>query len=101
MSDVIYTSTNPGQFSEKMEKHVPEIELDDTTVKVRVGAVTHPMDADHFIEWIALYDADGEELDRVDLEPGQAPEALFTDIENTEQVKARAHCNLHGTWESD
>jgi superoxide reductase len=36
------------------EKHVPVIEVSDGTVKVKVGTVPHPMDEDHYIEWIEL-----------------------------------------------
>ena len=36
------------------EKHVPVIEAKSDGVLVRVGSVAHPMEADHFIEWIEL-----------------------------------------------
>ncbi len=40
------------------EKHVPVIEKTADGCKVMIGAVTHPMDESHHIEWIELI-ADG------------------------------------------
>ncbi|MHC1564278.1 MAG: desulfoferrodoxin FeS4 iron-binding domain-containing protein, partial [Candidatus Hecatellaceae archaeon] len=36
------------------EKHVPMIERTEAEVKVKVGSVPHPMEENHFIEWIEL-----------------------------------------------
>jgi superoxide reductase len=76
------------------EKHVPVIEKIDGGYKVKVGSVPHPMQKEHFIEWIELL-ADGRAY-RQFLEPGMAPEATF----NVEacSVSAREHCNIHGLW---
>lgn len=76
------------------EKHVPVIEKIAGGFKVKVGAVPHPMEEKHYIEWIELL-ADGRAY-RQFLMPGAAPEASFA-IEATE-VSARAYCNLHGLW---
>ena len=78
------------------EKHVPVIEKADGGVKVTVGSVPHPMQEDHFIEWIEVV-ADGKVL-RQSLKPGDAPEALFG-VE-ADQLTARAYCNLHGLWKA-
>ncbi|MCI0499105.1 MAG: desulfoferrodoxin [Planctomycetales bacterium] len=76
------------------EKHVPVIEKVDGGYKVKVGAVTHPMEEKHYIEWIELL-ADGRAY-RQFLTPGQAPEAVF--LIKADKVSAREHCNLHGLW---
>jgi len=76
------------------EKHVPVIEKIDGGFLVKVGSVPHPMEENHYIEWIELL-ADGVEYRRF-LNPGDAPEATFA-IE-AEQVTAREHCNVHGLW---
>lgn len=78
-----------------MEKHVPVIEKIDTGYKVKIGGVPHPMEQEHYIEWIELL-ADGRAYRRF-LSPGQAPEATFA-IDAAE-VSAREHCNKHGLWE--
>jgi len=76
------------------EKHVPVIEKIDGGVKVTVGSVAHPMENDHYIEWIELV-VDGKAY-RQFLKPGQAPEAVFN-VEGSD-VTAREYCNLHGHW---
>jgi superoxide reductase len=78
------------------EKHVPVIEKTENAVKVKIGSVPHPMEENHYIEWIELM-ADGRSY-RKFLSPGDAPEA---DFEITAQdIKARAYCNVHGLWQS-
>lgn len=78
------------------EKHVPVIEKTDRGFKVKVGAVTHPMEEKHYIEWIEVI-ADGK-LYREFLRPGQPPEAQF-EIKAS-AVTAREYCNLHGFWKA-
>ena len=78
------------------EKHVPVIEKVDGGYKVSVGAVAHPMEEKHYIEWIELI-ADGATY-RKYLEPGAVPEAVFTVTAAT--VNAREFCNLHGLWKA-
>lgn len=79
---------------EGKEKHVPVIERIDGGIKVKVGSVPHPMEAEHYIEWIEIL-ADGRAY-RQFLNPGDAPEAVFN--VDASAVTARAHCNIHGLW---
>ena len=52
-----------------VEKHVPFVEKTDDGILVRVGQnASHPMEEDHYIEWIQLM-ADGKEF-RQYLSPG-------------------------------
>lgn len=76
------------------EKHVPVIEKADGQITVKVGSVTHPMEDDHYIQWIELL-ADGKSY-RQFLSPGDAPEAVFN-VE-ADQLTAREHCSIHGLW---
>lgn len=76
------------------EKHVPMVERAGQEVMVKVGSVQHPMEENHFIEWIELIS--GEEVCRKALKPGETPEAKFTVSSN--KAGARAYCNLHGLW---
>ena len=78
------------------EKHVPVVEKVDGGYKVKVGAVPHPMEEKHFIEFVELI-ADGK-VYRQFLNPGETPEATFRIEAN--QVSAREYCNLHGHWKS-
>ncbi len=76
------------------EKHVPVITAIEGGYKVNIGAVNHPMEEKHYIEWIELIADD--KVYRQFLSPGQAPEAIFHVSAKT--VKAREYCNLHGLW---
>ena len=78
------------------EKHVPVVEKIPGGFKVKVGSVAHPMEQNHYIEWIELM-VDGKAY-REFLQPGQAPEATF-EIQ-AEKVTAREYCNLHGLWKA-
>lgn len=80
---------------EGKEKHVPVIEKTDGGIKVKVGSVPHPMEAEHYIEWIEVI-ADGKAY-RQFLKPGEAPEAEFAVV--AAQISAREFCNKHGMWE--
>ena len=71
-------------------KHVPII-INDR--KVKVGSVPHPMEKEHYIEWIEGMDGLGHSA-KYFLEPGDKPEVTFGfDVEH-----ARAYCNVHGLW---
>ena len=78
------------------EKHVPVIEKVDGGYKVKIGAVAHPMEEKHYIQWIELI-ADGK-VYRQFLNPGEAPEAVFQVAATS--VVAREYCNLHGHWKA-
>jgi len=77
------------------EKHVPVKEAVANGLKVKVGAVAHPMEEKHYIEWIEI--VDGDKAYREFLKPGVAPEAVFPVTGN---VVAREYCNIHGLWKS-
>ena len=79
------------------EKHVPVIEKTEKGFKVKIGAVSHPMEEAHYIEWIEVV-ANGK-IYRKMLKPGDEPMAEFC-IES-EKITARAYCNLHGLWQSE
>ena len=85
------------------EKHVPVIEQRADGLHVRVGSVAHPMEADHFIEWIELIvpaqDGRATSSYRAFLNPGDKPEALFPVM--AASFWAREHCNKHGLWKAE
>lgn len=79
------------------EKHIPVITRVADGFKVDIGAVPHPMEEKHYIEWIELI-ADGKAY-RQFLKPGDAPTATFNIRAN--QLTAREYCNLHGLWKKE
>jgi len=77
------------------EKHVPVKEKAAGGLKVKVGAVPHPMEEKHYIEWVEIIA--GDKAYRQFLRPGQAPEAVFP-VEG--EFTAREYCNIHGLWKA-
>ncbi len=82
---------------EGQEKHVPVIEKTEEGLRVKIGSVEHPMEEEHYIEWIEVI-ADGK-VYRKFLNPGEKPEALFNI--KAENVTAREYCNVHGLWKKE
>ncbi|MEA3466473.1 MAG: desulfoferrodoxin [Thermodesulfobacteriota bacterium] len=78
------------------EKHVPVLDICDDNITVSVGSVAHPMQDEHFIEWIEIIADDVSH--RAFLKPGAAPKACFSITAS--KVTARAYCNLHGLWQA-
>jgi superoxide reductase len=81
---------------EGQEKHVPVIGKTDQGIKITVGSVEHPMEDQHYIEWIELI-ADGYSYKQF-LTPQDKPQTEFNI--RAEQITARAYCNLHGLWQN-
>ena len=79
------------------EKHVPLVEKTAEGYRITVGSTLHPMDEDHYIEWIELLTEDKSYIKF--LKPGDKPVAEFC-IE-AEKVTAREHCNKHGFWKGE
>ncbi len=94
MSEII-----PGTKDASVEKHVPVYDADGCTVKVRVGSSEHPMTDNHYIEWIALQTANGNQ--RKCLKPGMKPEACFRICEGDRIEAVYACCNLHSLWKAE
>lgn len=85
------------------EKHVPvtenlpaaACEVKDG-VKIKVGAIEHPMTPEHYIEWIEIDTTDGKSGKKF-LKPGELPESDF--FTRKDIIGARCYCNIHGLWE--
>jgi superoxide reductase len=91
------TLKKEGATDGAKEKHVPVIEKTANGYKIKVGAVPHPMEPTHWIQWVELV-ADGVSYTRF-LKPGDAPEAEF--CIDAAKICAREYCNLHGHWKAE
>jgi len=78
------------------EKHLPVVTRENGKITVTVGAVEHPMTAEHYIEFIALETAKGFRI--AYLNPGDHPAVDFYEDEPVTAVYA--YCNLHGLWKT-
>jgi len=80
------------------EKHVPVYEVADGKVCVKVGDVAHPMQPEHFIDFVALRTKSGCQIKK--LHAGEAPEACFAILPEDEVIAVYEYCNLHGLWKA-
>lgn len=92
------TEIVPGTVDASLEKHVPVYEVKDGKVTVTIGSVEHPMQEEHYIEWIALETKFGNQ--RKALKPGDQPKACFSICDGDEVVAVYEYCNLHGLWKA-
>ena len=78
-----------------VEKHVPVYEKVEDEIVVKVGEVEHPMEKDHYIQWIAQIS--DNKTTRIRLYPEQGTETRFPYIKGS---TIYAYCNLHGLWKT-
>ena len=90
------THLDAGAVEASREKHIPVISVEGNLVKVDIGAVAHPMSAEHSILWVYLQTSKGAQ--RKCLEVGTQPTVTFALTEDEEALAAYAYCNLHGLW---
>lgn len=89
----------PNTVDAAQEKHVPVITVNGNTVHVAVGSVVHPMEDDHYIQWIYLQTQKGGQ--RKILSPNEKPEADFVLTPDDKPIAAYEYCNKHGLWKAD
>ena len=89
--ELIASSTDAAK-----EKHVPVVTKKCKQVKVDVGSVSHPMTAEHLIEWVAIETEKGYQVKY--LTANDAPVCSFSLADGDTFVRAYAYCNLHGLW---
>ncbi len=79
------------------EKHVPVfIDKGNNTSEVRVGAQAHPMENEHYIQFIETISEDKKFVQRMYLYPTEDP---VMQIDNNDKIKiAREFCNIHELW---
>ncbi|MBE7706906.1 MAG: desulfoferrodoxin [Cyanobacteria bacterium SIG30] len=81
------------------EKHVPVIEHKDGEVTIRIGSEPHPMEKEHYIQFVEAIANDNKYLKRKYFEPNEEPVLKFK-CECASGVSSREFCNVHGLWAS-
>lgn len=89
----------PGSVEAATEKHIPEVREENGKVYVQVGSVLHPMLEAHYIEWVYLLTDKGGYFHF--LKPGDAPQTVFSLLDEEVPLSVYAYCNLHGLWKKD
>ena len=74
-------------------KHVPVYEVKGDKVFIRVGELEHPMDDNHFINYVFIVNDDS--IDRVSFNPG---ENILICADYNKGTKVYAYCNIHGLF---
>ena len=82
----------PNSTDAAFEKHVPECEIKDNKVYIKVN---HVMESDHFIEWVSI--ENNNEFHMKKFKPGEVAEAVFDYIPN---AVVHSYCNKHNLWEN-
>lgn len=78
------------------EKHIPEVKMENSVMKVTVGSVIHPMEEKHYIDWIYVETEKGGQRKKC----VKTPTAEFTFV-NDNPIAVYEYCNLHGLWKKD
>lgn len=90
MKELVANTTDAAQ-----EKHVPVYEKVEDEIVVKVGEVEHPMEKEHFINWIAQ--VNNNQITRVELYPEQETTTRFPYIKGS---TIYSYCNKHGLWKT-
>ena len=80
----------PNTVDASFEKHIPNYEKEEDKIVVTVN---HPMDEDHYIEWVAMVSEERECF--VKFMPGDEIKCDFRYIPGS---KIYSYCNKHGLW---
>ena len=88
----------PGTVDAAKEKHVPVYTTEKNKVNVTVGEIHHPMQEEHYIEWISIQTKYGNQIKK--LKAGEKPEACFALCDGDSIEAVYAYCNLHGLWKA-
>lgn len=79
------------------EKHLPVVAIKDGLAEIKIGSVPHPMEKEHFINFIAV-ETDANCIISC-LQPETKPEAKIY-VGNSKIISVYEYCNLHGLWKT-
>lgn len=82
-----------------VEKHVPVYKIDNNKITVTVGETEHPMQPEHYIEWVSIKTKQGCQMKK--LAPDSKPQVCFALCDTDELEAVYAYCNLHGLWKAE
>lgn len=89
----------PDTQDASLEKHVPDVHIEENHVHVNIGSVDHPMVEEHYIQFICLLKETGYEIHP--LHAGQAPSTEFYLGMGEQPLAVYEYCNIHGLWKLD
>ena len=89
----------PNTVEASLEKHIPMYEINGNNVFIKVAEVEHPMEKEHYIEWILIKTNNGFQIKYLNYT--DKPECNFTLSDGDRLEAVYAYCNLHGLWVND
>ena len=106
MSEFIEMLPEPQEASSREnlldaeECHIPFYRETPEQIFVRVGTEDnpHPMEDEHHIEYVGLYDEDGEEIARHEFSDLEEEATCVFEHPGIADYEVRATCNRHGVW---
>ncbi len=90
---------SPNTVEASAEKHMPVVSCSGNTIRVNVGAVSHPMTEEHSITSVILETQNGGQYQF--LKHDSEPVAKFIVGDGDKALAVYAYCNLHGLWKAD
>ena len=85
----------PNSTDASKEKNIPVVHCLNGMMTVCVGEQRHPMEPEHYIQWIYVQTENGGM--RHDLKPGDDPKTSFC-LCNDPVIAIYEYCNIHGLW---
>ncbi|MBN3040739.1 MAG: hypothetical protein JW867_06390 [Candidatus Omnitrophica bacterium] len=105
--DAVVAVKEPAKPTDFEKKHTPAITIvrkcglipeGCIDAHVKIGGIQHPMQSDHFIQYIDFY-IDKKYISRVYLTPDKLNPAAALHLKPTSgRLTAIESCNLHGRW---
>lgn len=89
----------PGRTDGAEEKHVPVCRIENDKVYVTVGETEHPMEKEHYIQWIVIETSNGSQM--TVLKPGDKPAACFALCDGDKVEAVYEYCNIHQLWKAE
>lgn len=86
----------PGSTDGSLDHHLPDFNINNNTVCVRVGRISHPMEKIHHIEFIVIETNNGFHLKKLNVT--DEPVTCFKLCEDESLIAIYALCNLHGIF---
>ena len=80
------------------EKHLPVVTLNNGLLEVNVGSIPHPMETEHYINFIVVETKSGYAIKT--LNPKHAPKTTFY-VGKEKVMAVYEYCNLHGLWKTE
>lgn len=108
--DAIKKPVDPNNLTDGDKKHIPAIKITKTCglvgpgctdVHIKIGEITHVMEAKHFIMYIDVY-LDNNFIARCHLTPDKMNPAIGLHLQvSSGKLLVLENCNVHGRWTAE